>query len=617
MTALPEGAEQARLDAMDITLDGREVDLHIGAATTAITYDLAIDSTVPLTIVLQDQQRQLLKSGLLDRNEDGRLDRAIEVKVDAARYRLAAISKAGDTFTLPFEDRVVSLLRSAKGKLKPRPGEGHVRFAKRLVELVGADFVTPTGLAVVKSGTALGERKQRDKADERREKGIATGASLKVKGAKATREQIRNMEVVLGVAAKEQAGDKATLALVIACIIESLFRNEPGGDRDSKGILQLRVGLHGEAAARSVSRSATLFLDKGFTGRGGAIALAKANPDWTAGQVAQAVQGSAHPDRYDQVRGEGRAIIAAYGGTGPVGDTSAGKSRAAVLVQRGTPENPNENSWTCLQRMAAARGYRCHALRNRIYYAREQDLIRARARATLSEDLPGIDWIDWEWSPRKKVNTATVQCVASLWALPPGVAVILEDAGPADGRWLVSAFRRSRDSKVATVELRRGTELLQPEPTRENAKAAGGSSGKTVGGASITVGGLAFPLAVRGKNLGGPAAHKARAFGNWQSDNAVDIGVAQGTRVFAVEAGEIVKLGGSWRGGSGNPDGFNVTLRSARNQWFYTHLRSRAGLRVGQRVGKGDFLGISGAANGVPHLHIGSMRGDPERMLRM
>lgn len=87
--------------------------------------------------------------------------------------------------------------------------------------------------------------------------------------------------------------------------------------------------------------------------------------------------------------------------------------------------------------------------------------------------------------------------------------------------------------------------------------------------------------------------------------------------MLAVDDGEVVKLGGAWRGGSGNPDGFNVTLRTSGNAWFYTHLRWRADLHVGQRVNAGDTLGSSGAANGVAHLHIGCQHGDPERLLRV
>ncbi len=469
----------------DWLLDGRDVDVRLGAALSSTDYTLSVDSTLAVTIAVRDQQRVLLKSGILDANKDAKLDQGIEITLDGALYRLAQVKKAGDVFTLGFEDRLAARLRDAKGQMKPRAGEGHVRFAQRLVRLVGGEFVTPTGVAVAKDSTALGHKQLRAAADDRREKGIADEPGLTVKGADAKADQIRNMEVVLGICAEAQAGPKATLACVEACIVESQFRNLPGGDADSVGILQARVSIHGTALARSVERSVKKFLNSGFYGKGGAITLATQNPGWSAGEVAQAVQGSRFPGRYDEWRAEANEIIDAYEGISAVGGaiTAAGAGTdpatgptatpttaapTKVLIQRGTPEEPNEDSWAALQRISKGKGYRCFALRNRVYYAREQDLIRSRPRLTISEASPGVDWIDWEWSPRKKLNVATVQCRASLWAAPPGSSVILKDSGGADGRWLVSSFRRSRDRKAATVELRRGTELLQPPKTKES-----------------------------------------------------------------------------------------------------------------------------------------------------
>jgi hypothetical protein len=490
-----------------MTLDGREVDVRLDASVTDTTYDLSMETSAPLVITIQDQQRQLRRSGILDRNKDGKLDASVEITLDDAKYRLAGAAKVGNTFTLTFEDRVVALLKSARGPLKPRGEEDHVRFARLLVTRVGAQFVTPTGVAVIESGSVLDEKRQRAEADDRRERGIGpagtltstpltgggpfgtgllspaatplidvssprSGTGLTVQGAAVTPEQVRNIEVAMGVAGAEEAGQKATLALNEACIVESRFLNLPGGDRDSAGILQVRVGLHGADVARSVSKSCRMFLTTGFTGRGGAIQLAKDHPEWSAGQVAQAVQGSAFPDRYDTWRDEAVAIVEAYGGLGSVADR-ARDTRAGVLVQRGTSEDPNEDSWTALLRIGEAKGFRVHALRNRVYYAREQDLINSRPRAVVSEDDPAVDWIDWEVSPRMPVNVATVQCRASLWAIPPGTSVLVRGEGVADGRWLVSSFRRSRDSKTATVQLRRGTELLKPAQTLEGPGAIG------------------------------------------------------------------------------------------------------------------------------------------------
>ncbi len=480
VAALPLALQDAGIltPPFDLLLDGREVDVVLGAATTAVDLDLNMDSTLAVQITVRDQQRKLLRSGVLDADGNGRLDKSVDIRVGSAWYRVAKVGKAGDTFTLGCEDRSAALLRGARGQLKPRDGEDHVRFARHLCALAGVPFATPTGVAVTKAQTARQVKADRDAADMRREKGIATGASLDVKGAKAKADQIRNMEVVLGVCAALKAGPKATLACVLACIVESEFRNLSGGDADSVGILQARVSIHGAALARSIEKSVRKFLLDGFTGSGGAIKLAKDHASWTAAMIAAEVQGPRADLRgeYAKWLDEGRAIVAAYGGA----DRSNASERqtAAVLVQRGTPENPQESSLTALSRIGKAKGYRLFFDRNTAVYADEHDLIDSRARAILSEASPGVDWLDGEMDPAKKVNTASLQVLARLWSLPQGVSIIVHESGFLNGRWLVSKVAQSRFSVKASIELRRGTELVQPERTTE-----------TASGGAIVVGG--------------------------------------------------------------------------------------------------------------------------------
>jgi murein DD-endopeptidase MepM/ murein hydrolase activator NlpD len=115
-----------------------------------------------------------------------------------------------------------------------------------------------------------------------------------------------------------------------------------------------------------------------------------------------------------------------------------------------------------------------------------------------------------------------------------------------------------------------------------------------------------YPLAARGPVIGTPF-HGTHTRGNWQSDNALDIGVPEGTGVIALDDGVIVK---TYKSPSGVTAGWQVTLRSADNAWFYGHLKTIS-VRAGERVRKGQTIGTSGSANGVPHLHIGQQRGTP------
>jgi len=462
----------------DLLLDGREVDVVLGAATTAVDLDLNMDSTLAVQITVRDQQRKLLRSGVLDSDSNGRLDKSLDIRVGAAWYRVAKCGKAGDTFTLGCEDRSAAILRGARGQLKPRDGEDHVRFARHLCALAGVPFVTPTGVAVTKAGTARQVKAQRDDADKRREKGIAEGANLKVKGKKATAEQIRNIEIILGVAAKEKAGangaSRAIEAMVVAAIGESSIRDVP----NAAGSKYTGVFQADRALGLSTAQQARAFLRGGNGFQvGGAIAASKAHPSWSPGEIAYRVEGSranfgsdaAAERHYQQHIGEATAIISAY--HGPLGrSTARDKARVtAALVQRGTPESPQESSLTAISRFGKAKGYRLFFDRNTAVYADEHDLIDSRARAILSEASPGVDWLDGEMDPAKKVNTASLQVLAKLWSLPQGCSIIVRDSGFLNGRWLVSKVAQSRFSVKASIELRRGTELVQPERTTETA----------------------------------------------------------------------------------------------------------------------------------------------------
>lgn len=88
-----------------------------------------------------------------------------------------------------------------------------------------------------------------------------------------------------------RANGKVHLALFEAAVTESGMRNLNYGDRDSIGVLQLRVSLWGRTTASSPSLSARWFLRQ---------AIRIQSRYYSAGALAQAVQRSAFPDRYRQ-----------------------------------------------------------------------------------------------------------------------------------------------------------------------------------------------------------------------------------------------------------------------------------------------------------------------------
>jgi hypothetical protein len=123
-----------------------------------------------------------------------------------------------------------------------------------------------------------------------------------------------------------------------------------------------------------------------------------------------------------------------------------------------------------------------------------------------------------------------------------------------------------------------------------------------------------YPLAIKGTLGSNVADHKARALGNWQSDNALDISVPVGTAEFAVADGTIARVGGYYNNGSGQTEGLKFTLITADNEWFYQHSSARY-VTEGQKVKKGDLLAKTGSGNSVPHLHIACKVDDPQVLL--
>ncbi len=98
--------------------------------------------------------------------------------------------------------------------------------------------------------------------------------------------------------------DKVMLAGFEAGWVESRMNNLPCGDSDSLGVFQQRPsqGWGTPAQVMNVSFASNSFFTR-------AITVAANNPGYTAGQVAQAVQRSAFPSRYDQAEATARALI--------------------------------------------------------------------------------------------------------------------------------------------------------------------------------------------------------------------------------------------------------------------------------------------------------------------
>jgi len=127
-------------------------------------------------------------------------------------------------------------------------------------------------------------------------------------GPKATpglsRHQRSNASTILSVGQRMGATGKQMLAAIEAALVESNLKNLKGGDRDSVGVFQQRAS-QGWTGLRNVPKAAREFFR---------AAMKVGGKNMSAGQLAQAVQRSAFPERYDQRKGDASGIVAALRG---------------------------------------------------------------------------------------------------------------------------------------------------------------------------------------------------------------------------------------------------------------------------------------------------------------
>jgi hypothetical protein len=113
------------------------------------------------------------------------------------------------------------------------------------------------------------------------------------------------INIVHDIATQRAVTEKVMLAAFEAGWVESHMHNLNCGDRDSLGVFQQRPSQGWGTPEQCLDpvHATNKFLDQ-------AIPNDANNPGYTAGQLAQSVQRSAYPERYDQAEGTARALIA-------------------------------------------------------------------------------------------------------------------------------------------------------------------------------------------------------------------------------------------------------------------------------------------------------------------
>lgn len=150
-------------------------------------------------------------------------------------------------------------------------------------------------------------------------------------------EQAQVLSTVLRVGKKRGATKKEMLAAVETAIQESGIRNLGYGDADSSGWRQERAMYYptGKMGPQNVKASANRFFDE-------SISDANRGAGMTAGQLAQAIQASAYPDRYDERKGEAVPLLKAFNSAGNASPEAKARLRRAEDQAAATARRANK-----------------------------------------------------------------------------------------------------------------------------------------------------------------------------------------------------------------------------------------------------------------------------------
>lgn len=465
----------------ELVLDGRSGNVPIGDRVTAVKLRRSMHEAPTITLDVLDPDYSLVRDPASPLGSSRRWNQVL-LSVDGTRWALMEAKKTRRGFELVFYDEAVAKLKAKRGpvKLASRADVTRAQFIGSLCKRANVGFVSPDRdkpqpiepLSKDDRERLRETRKSRETQGVTREYYAQDGvarlrkADVTVKTRKASSGQLQNMATVLSAADEEGAGPKARKALVEACIVESEFQNLTHGHSTSIGILQLLNSHLGGSTAtsggrRDVALVSRMFLRQGFTGRGGAIELARVNTGWTAGQVAQAVQGSAYPDRYDEWSTEADRILRAWGGDGTLRGAPTGTPDRAYVEQYGFRVEPRESYWGAIQRLAEEVDWRAFVVTGTLWFASEKTLARGPVAMTIREGrdtgtAQGVDEILWSWTARRRIDEMRVTAVLTPWAAPPGSPVLVEDQSPTmEGPWLVGDIARDLldDSGRADITL--------------------------------------------------------------------------------------------------------------------------------------------------------------------
>lgn len=416
-------------------------------------------------------------------------ERPIDLNLDGIWFRLCGWQVQNTTLILEFEDRVAQLLRIPPGFSTVNRGDfTRAQFIEKQVREMEREhrglghvplFIPELGI-VQPVAEPSGEVAHDLKSGATRSLSLHDG--ITVKGVPATEAQLKILNTALEKAVELKGPFKAQVALVEALIVENSVSNPDPGTPADMGVLSME-----EATAHAmpqvnpfnISDPVAHFLAAGFTGAGGAIAIARAHPHLSAAEIAQQVQGSGAgagsngEATYGKYRNEAEHAVRTYGAT----ENEEGGTEGTVPGPYAFTRGPNETYWDCIMRLASEVGWYAFVRDNTLWYVSGDFLFAQESQLKVVRGVDGIDEVNphVDIGARDHIAEIEVKGRARLWTAVAGNAVQVARVGPASGKWIIDTVSLDALDRSDAITVK----LQKPLPPRPEPAASGTSTSGT------------------------------------------------------------------------------------------------------------------------------------------
>jgi cell wall-associated NlpC family hydrolase len=421
-------------DISKIEIDGIGVKDNLRNALTAAKANFTIEGASTVVLSVEDPARELIKSGFGAPKNKSILD------LDGFKYRFVKIAKRQNNFELVFEDELINKLRrrgAHRGESK-RWERGKYTRAQVIFDLV-REVTAPHNIFIPEifkqNPIAPPEAKAPTVRNKEKHTGFGPGVKFNVKEeSKANGAQITAAQEMLEEGVSQGIDHKGLVMGIMAAIQESNLNTEFNHNPGSEGVgILSQIKADGWPATGNVKTDSREFFKRLK------VVLTSGTHYKSYGEAINAVQGSADASLYNPWKENAEKIVELFQGSGNLPSTLSSKVTAQVPRPYFFERKNEEDSWTCIQRLASEIQWRAFVVRNTFYFISEEALIKSGPIREVSEfpENNGIDWIDYEKDEGQAFQSGKVVCRANAWDILPGSMIEVTDEGPSEGTWLV------------------------------------------------------------------------------------------------------------------------------------------------------------------------------------